>query len=243
MTCHPSRVPLLSVTVLLGAILGCDAPEPSPGTGVGNPGAVALAIGSAEGFRFVGGEVAIERLSMLGCSTPEGKQEDGVSLSAATLHFDPHEALEVRSGTWCGLQLEMASRVALYGAIDEDDDSTARDHTTGHLPNGDDDNDPGADDDDSAAEEIDLEIYLTIETLVSTATDAFAIDGERFVYELGEEGWLSLDELGGQAIVGGDTGLHQVLVNRIIEHSALYADTDADGRISADERAAGPLTD
>lgn len=93
-----------------------------------------------------------------------------------------------------------------------------------------------------------FELLLQVEwvELQARRSGGVLIDGQSFVLELGEPGWLSADLLGlpdesGMITVDIDHPLHDPLVDTITLRSAMFEDSDRDGLISESEREVGPV--
>jgi len=234
----------VTIGLVLSALLlaNCSDGGVSQGTGVGNPGSITLAIGSAQGLSFEGVQVQVSSLAMLGCEGNPDSPSAAGELATAT-----GSSLEVAGGTWCGVSLDMATELVITavvtGTVPDGDDDDSADDADDH---GDDDSaaDDDTDDDDDDDDELlgePVELRLRIETVASQVGQPFTVDGSALLYELGEPGWLTLPELDGDLLITEADALHDVLVARLLDSSALFLDADGDGILSETERALGPL--
>lgn len=88
--------------------------------------------------------------------------------------------------------------------------------------------------------EDDTNVDLTLSLSgVDLGTGAVEVDGGSWLIELGEPGWLDVEDLGGDTVIDDTHPARDDLAEAIASRSALFLD-DGDGALSQDERDAGP---
>ncbi|MCB9780989.1 MAG: hypothetical protein H6742_20640 [Alphaproteobacteria bacterium] len=77
------------------------------------------------------------------------------------------------------------------------------------------------------------------------ALGGFEVDGQSFVLEMAQPGWLSAEllglEAGGAVTIDADAALHDALADTVALRSALFEDDDGDGELADDERSVGAV--
>ncbi len=86
---------------------------------------------------------------------------------------------------------------------------------------------------------------LVLHSIVLTAEEAFRVDENAWLLELGAPGWLSREVLGldevPDVVIDEEHEAHDRLAHAAAEGSGLFADTDEDGDLDDDERDEGTV--
>jgi len=227
----PTRPILLLLIVLAPLLLSACTPgeDPEGGTAIGNPGMVGMALAVPDQLDVQEAWLFADGWALESC---DGQTQETVEFTEGEIQLE--DGVEWPAGTWCSATLTEAD-LAIFGRLEglEDDDDDDDDDDDFELEDG----------------EFYIELWMTSFSLTGPTTDGFVVaEDAELVIELAAPGWTSAEEIGldeDTAVVVDieEEVLHDELVDRVIEGTGLYEDSDGDWLVDPEEREAGALAD
>jgi hypothetical protein len=183
------------------------------GTSVGNPGKVSLSMGEGERYAIARAVVEVESVELETCAG--ARIEVPVQDEMDLLDSD---FVHVPHGEWCSVQLitEAPIEIEVFIEFDEEDE-------------------------DDVVLGFDLQIDL--EDAIILGGEGFRAEGNGFILELGEPGWIDQDFLEPEddMVYGPESETSLAYFEIIQTTSQLYEDPDLDGELSDSEREEDPV--
>jgi len=198
--------------LLLWVAASCTSDVQFPGaTGVGNPGSLKQVLAPGSEVTVTQAEVYTEAIEVRRCTEDPFVVEINASVDLLGDTRSPADG-----GLWCSVEVSWRPPLVVSGAAENGEPGKGT-----------------------------LELELDIGQLSLVPTVQPFVDKTALIIELGSPGWFGKESLGLEdgvhVLVEAGHPLHDAFALEVEIGSALYVDADADGVISAAERAAGPV--
>ncbi|MCO4768696.1 MAG: hypothetical protein KDA24_01605 [Deltaproteobacteria bacterium] len=211
-----SRQPLwgaLALCTLLAACVTDPADDTHEGIAVGNPGVVAMSLAAADGFNITKAELPVQWVGFAACSGTDVTTPVGGTTDLALAPL----SVSIPAGAWCGVVVRFSGDAALEASWEDGVEAGTMEAT----------------------------VLLGDVELVVVDT-ALAVDEDTaLALELASPDWLNPAALGlldgALTTITTESPAHAVLVDAVVEESALFDDLDGSGLVDLPERDAGAL--